>query len=609
VLRVFEIVLARIYALDCLSNTDSDAHMDAKNTFSEQIVNDVEQCQYYVHTVFNMLNAIPEEAWAALTSQLVPWNVVLGKSQAVDGMINCRMPVLLDSNQQLGPEDEPAMVSLQLALLHLCHRVIGMQRAWPSLDRNQNHSLLMRTTLSVLQQLLSGPQADQLAHTKSEDFLIDCLMSATDKVDQYVQEALIDALLASLKLFFVSNPVHEPPEAAKHRRTGSKDTLVSSVRLSLSTDKAEKDQMPSTQPLPPPRLFECLMFGLSGPNSRPVLEKWITVLMESFPLYSNTVFQILLPMVECFVKEIRSSFGELQMVYRNPVVATHNHSERASISLLNGFEFVLAKAHDRLMTDEIKIASIKSPEQAPGFFGTMVSGVFATEGNQARSATANNRLTVLLCFQDAVRICFNIWSWGSAVRDGDLHDTDSLASFQYASLRMRNRTRRMLEHLFTAEALECLETLVEVWNKSLSSDQGQEASSIIDLLHTLDGSRPKVAIPAIFNAIYSRTNPSALDPNRKSTLASNLSESDLVNFLVTYAKSLEDDVLEEIWTDCTMFLRDVLANPFPHRQILPRLMEFTAVLGEKMENTNFGEERRMRRELGVRFQSSSIKNN
>lgn len=188
------------------------------------------------------------------------------------------------------------------------------------------------------------------------------------------------------------------------------------------------------------------------------------------------------------------------------------------------------------------------------------------------------------------------------MRDGDLHDSHSLASFQYASLRMRNRTRRMLEHVFAAEALECMETLVELWTKSQPSERGWEASSIIDLLHTLDGSRPKIAIPAIFNAIYSRTNPSALDPNRKSTLASNLSESDLVNFLVTYAKSLEDDVLEEIWTDCTMFLRDVLANPFPHRQILPRLMEFTAVLGEKMENTNYGEERRMRRELGVSVQ-------
>jgi hypothetical protein len=494
------------------------------------------------------------------------------------------------------------MISLQLALLHLCHRIIEIQELWTTLDSSSIQPLLLRTTLSVLQQLLSGPHADRLADLKSESFLIDRLMLGGEKRDQYVQEALIDALLAALKLFLFNNPVQEPPAASKHKRTGSKDTLVSSVRLSLSTEMVEKDPISLKQPLPPPRLFECLMLGLSAPSSRPVLEKWTNVLMECFPLYTGTIFQILLPLVECFVREIKKSFSELQSVFRDPGTPMPNNAERASISLLNGFEFILAKAHDRLMTDEIKTVSVKSPEQAPGFFGNMVSGVFAAEGNQARSATANNRLTVLLCFQDAVRICFTIWSWGSAVRDGDLHDSHSLASFQYASLRMRNRTRRMLEHVFAAEALECMETLVELWTKSQPSERGWEASSIIDLLHTLDGSRPKIAIPAIFNAIYSRTNPSALDPNRKSTLASNLSESDLVNFLVTYAKSLEDDVLEEIWTDCTMFLRDVLANPFPHRQILPRLMEFTAVLGEKMENTNYGEERRMRRELGVSVQ-------
>lgn len=134
-----------------------------------------------------------------------------------------------------------------------------------------------------------------------------------------------------------------------------------------------------------------------------------------------------------------------------------------------------------------------------------------------------------------------------------------------------------------------------MWIKS----DDDNSSLIFDLLHTLDGSRPKITIPALFNAIYSRTNPTALDPNRKSALTSNIMESDLAAFLVTYARSLDDDVLDEIWADCTTFLRDVLSNPFPHRQILPRLVEFAAILGTKLENTNFGDNRRMRKELGV----------
>lgn len=175
------------------------------------------------------------------------------------------------------------------------------------------------------------------------------------------------------------------------------------------------------------------------------------------------------------------------------------------------------------------------------------------------------------------------------------------ASFLHTSLKMRNRSRRILEHLLEAEALECLETLIELWVKAVKSGSESDSASILNLLQTLDAARPRSAMPAIFNAIYSRTNPTALDSRQKSSLSSNLSESEIVAFLVEYSSSLEDDVLDEIWIDCTTFLRDILANPMPHRQILCRLLIFITVLGGKMENTNFGEEWKMRRELGVRL--------
>jgi hypothetical protein len=320
------------------------------------------------------------------------------------------------------------------------------------------------------------------------------------------------------------------------------------------------------------------------------------LLCEVLPLYSGSIFQIILMLVDCFCKEIQIAYANLQLSFKHTKDWPEDRSEHATIALLTGLENCIATAHERLLVDEANIPAVKSPDQTQGFFGNMVSGVFASDAHHGRSSAANNRLTVLLCFQDAVRLCFSIWSWGAVERSTLPQDAESLASFQYTSLRMRNRSRRILEHLFTAEALECLETLVEMWTKTDSN----MSSLIFSLLHTLDGSRPKITIPAVFNAIYTRTNPSALDPSRKSTLSSTLTENELAGFLVTYARSLDDDVLDEIWADCTTFLRDVLSNPFPHRQILPRLVEFAAILGAKLENTNFGEDRRMRKELGVR---------
>ena len=116
-------------------------------------------------------------------------------------------------------------------------------------------------------------------------------------------------------------------------------------------------------------------------------------------------------------------------------------------------------------------------------------------------------------------------------------------------------------------------------------------------MQSLDGARPKFMMPATFNAIYNRTNPAALDQTQKSSLSVDVNATELMAFLIAYTSALEDDLLEEIWTDCTAFLREVLANPMPHRQVLLRLLEFVAVMCQKMENTNFGEVLKMRREL------------
>ncbi|THC95983.1 hypothetical protein EYZ11_004530 [Aspergillus tanneri] len=454
---------------------------------------------------------------------------------------------------------------------------------------------LQQTALLVVRQLLLGPGAERIADSGIDTYLVDRLLLVLDEGGSIaIQGALIDTLLATLKVRFAQAYLPPPHPRQKHQRASSRERLTSPSILSFTSDKADKSPVLPALPQPPQRLLDCLLKGISSPNSREIVERWAMLLCEVLPLYTGSIFQILLMLVECFCKEIQLSYASLQLAFKQTIKWREDCSEHATIALLAGLETCIATAHERLLLEETNAPAAKSPDQTPGFFGTMVSGVFSSDPNHTRSSAANNRLTVLLCFQDAVRLCFSIWSWGAVERSTLPQDAESLASFQYTSLRMRNRSRRILEHLFTAEALECLETLVEMWTKS----DPDTSSLIFSLVHTLDGSRPKITIPAVFNAIYTRTNPSALDPSRKSTLSSSLTESELACFLVTYARSLDDDVLDEIWADCTTFLRDVLSNPFPHRQILPRLVEFAAILGAKLDNTSFGDDRRMRRELG-----------
>lgn len=436
-----------------------------------------------------------------------------------------------------------------------------------------------------------------LSELQLEHQLIGHLHLSLDGPDPYVQVSLLDALHAALKLNAVAASYRPSSPSAESKKSPSQDN-TNGLKPSVLVDLGEGG---SSMPSLPASLVKCLQAGFSAPSSRPVLDSWISFLSECLPLYSEAIFHIQIPLVETFCRQIEHTFRSLQSTFKDPKGVLRNSAapESTLISLLNGLEQVLARGHERLLKDEAKTPAIKSPDQPQGFFGNMVSGVFSSDAPQARSQTANNRLTVLLSFQDAVRICFMIWSWGGRRLEGSSQDVESAASFSYTSLRMRNRARRLLEHLFAAEALECLETVIEIWQKESKNANDMKHTAVFNLLHVLDGSKPKHTIPAIFDAIYSRTNPTALEPSRKSTLTSTLLDTELVVFLVEYTRSLEDDTMDEIWTDCMTFLRDILANPFPHRQVLPSLLEFAAILGEKVDNTNFGEQKRMRRELGV----------
>ena len=497
---------------------------------------------------------------------------------------------ILSGNEPLGLSRQDHLTKLCLTLLaHRFRSHLALSSVAFTLDQ---------TILSMLKHFLLGPLSASVLNLGIEKALIEELSWSVDVGETSLQVSLIEVLLVAMKLRFSSDQVGQP---SSHRHTGSRDTTGMSPKFLSPTEKFDRKESPPGLPTLLPNLMQCLMLGLTSRSSRSILGSWIDFLDFCLPLYADNIFQVLIPLIECFCNTLDSIFRNVQAVFRESESEPSDIFEPTLALLLNGLEQSLATSHDRLVTNELNNPPVKSPEPQQGFFGNMVSGVFTSETNRSRNLTANNRLTVLLCFKDAVRLCFSVWSWGDFSGDAQLQDPSTMASFNYTILRLRNRTRRIFEHLFTAEALECLETLIDLWFQSTTEGNEAQSKALLNLLHVLDGSRPKNTIPAIFNAIYSRTNPGVLDPSRKSTLTSSLSDINLSAFLVEYTRSLDDDAMDEIWTDCMTFLRDVLTNPMPHRQTLARLLEFTALLGEKVDNTNFGEQRKMRRELGVSF--------
>ncbi|KAM3531165.1 hypothetical protein NHJ13051_000929 [Beauveria bassiana] len=568
--RLFLLFASKISSLPFLRGVRDAVSTDELDATSRQFSenDDLDLCLYYLRTMHNVLSCTSE----------IPW-VIMGT----------RHVSLVDETGGEGNE-----MTLQELLLRLLVQCVSGESETEDKNLIDRTCQLQRYALMIIHQFLIAPQSSRLSHFHVETILIDRLGTSITSSDPYIQVLLLDSIFAALKL--QEPPATERPLSATSERYHSSTTdLTRPGRPSISNVDGQLPQHGL-----PPQLLKCLLAGLGAQNSQLVLDSWMNFLGGCLPLYGGSVFQIVIPLVETLCKQIGTTFANLRATFcpeNSSPGAQVAAPETTLIYLLNGLEQVLARAHDQLQADEARAQALKSPDQPQSLFGSMVSGVFQSDAPQGRSATANDRLTVHLAFQDAVRICYKIWSWGQG-DDAAANDTSAAASFMYTSLRMRNRARRLLEQLFTAETLECLETIVDIWKQATSEAQKSE---VFKFLAALEASRPRQTVPSIFNSIYSRTNPGALDPSRTSTLTISLEDTDLGLFLVRYTQSLDDDAMDEIWQDCIVFLRDILANPFPHRQTLPSLLEFAAILGEKVDNTNFGEQRKMRRELGDLF--------
>ncbi|KAI9691384.1 MAG: hypothetical protein M1820_009687 [Bogoriella megaspora] len=552
--------LRSLNIVDRVMSNDPASRIDAM----DGDVDDSAECLHLLRHLYHLVKLSSEQIWVTLAGA----TITISKRKS----------------------DDTEVVSLQTFLVQLSLRVLAAQEMVHERNTTPLATSIRRVALQLLYQIFQGPYTGPLRELEVEIPLLDMLIASLDDLETDLQPLYLDLVLSTSKL-----RAQEVSHSTRLRR----NTRASNVTPRLSFQSEQIDEEPQGKPnsQPPPRLIECIRLGFTSPSSRFYLDDWVNFLTEALVIYENTIFQNMIPLVECFCKQISTVFGELKVVFAESHVTSQTSPESTLISLLNGLEQVLARAHERLVAEEAKNVGSKSPAQPQGFFGNMVTGILSPEVTENRSPSANNRLAVLLSFQDTVRISFSIWSWAGYSHDNDQQDASSVATFSYTSLRMRNRARRILEHLFAAEPLECLETLAMIWCRS-GSDQ---KTPPFGLLHVLDGSRPKNTMPAMFNAIYNRTNPLVLDQTRVTTLTSQLSETELVGFLVEYTKSVEDDAMDEIWPDCMTFLRDVLANPMPQRQILPNLLEFTVVLAEKLENTSFGDQKRMRRELSDLF--------
>jgi hypothetical protein len=550
--QVFQYLLDRLYGT---LPSDNIARPANERQRTRQLASEARELDYLLGHIHNLLLHADQWTWQCLSMTIVP---VRSLSEPEDGFS---------------------------VLAKFCSRLLFSRNHWSD---SLNHQLIC-----ILSCLLSSPLASSLKKLQLELTFINCVSICITEDAPALQGELLRLLTLALKLRNSKTP---NSSATKPRLRGS---ISSKTPIVLSTPSGSATPGQSTPSGPPSELLQCLLSGFSAKASRYHLDQWIAFLGSILPLLTDVIFTYLIPLVECFCLQLSNAYDELVSLSRKSSPTGIVAPDTAIINLLEGLEMILDRAYESLVQENAQDVVQKPIDGSVGFLSNVTSGVFKLDGPTNKTAKANNRLTVILALHDAIRVILKMWIWASKSSDHRENDPLSAATTAYNALKVRNKTRHLLEQIYTVEPLESLEVIATHWCRSPSDSM---AASTIDLLHVMQVSQPKAVVPTILDALYSRTNPASLTPARLSSQTVKLSASEVAIFLSAYLRSTEDDATDEIWTDCISFLRDVLANPLPYRQALPHLLSILLLLAEKLDNTNYGEQRKMRRDLGDIFQ-------
>ncbi|CAK3964497.1 related to regulator of reproduction [Lecanosticta acicola] len=462
-------------------------------------------------------------------------------------------------------------------------------------ERHRSKSL-DRRLISILELLLNSPAAVELKPLDLDTILLDRLVACIEGDLVSLQGGILRLVQAALKLRLPKSEAEQQPTTTHRGSSSNSPKRNSTAPYPRPTTSAS---VTSPSPTPPPQLFKCLRLGFSSPATRYHLDQWLAFLADVLPNFADAIFSNLLPLIECFCQQLRKNHEEMLMLSKKGGSAKAVAPEAVAMSLLDGLEMLLDRAYECLVSEAVSEPPPKENEAKQSFLTNVTSGVFKSEGPPSRTSTSNNRLTVILAFQDSIRVALRMWIWASKPSTASDLDDSSSATTAYNALRVRNKTRHLLEQIFSVEPLESLEVLIAHW---CFAGEDTDAHSALSILQVMQVSRPKNVVPATLNALGTRTNPGSIPTSRTSSLTLDLSPSDIATFFSAYLDSTEDDAMDEIWQDCITFSKDVLANPLPYRQILPHLLSIILLLAEKLNNTNFGEQRKMRRELTDIFQ-------
>lgn len=349
------------------------------------------------------------------------------------------------------------------------------------------------------------------------------------------------------------------------------------------------------------RYIDFLVTGISHMEKPLLISSYIELLTQSIKYFNDSIFAIILPlttsMTEC-----------ISRLFQRQDLKGGNYQSIAQV--MNGLEVLLHDSHKYLAAAD-KSGYTSSAVSKNDFLQTVVANVFSNDNRYEDSKIQYEREIILQSFKLVVDCCLDIWVWahqfskakGSIVnfRTSGEHSFDE--SLHHQAYKYKFKSKKLLSTLFNMEPLEILEDLISRYSDDFT----------ITLIHVLDGNRPALTLPYLFRSIVFRCNrsssitfstASSLKKANEPSLMNHLDADFILRFVIEYTTTLENAAVEDFYNDFVLFIRDVSGNYQCYQHLVPQLLRMIAIVGEKISNSKFGEQRRIKKDISDIFYKS-----
>ncbi|KAK6443743.1 hypothetical protein LTR95_000570 [Oleoguttula sp. CCFEE 5521] len=447
------------------------------------------------------------------------------------------------------------------------------------------------TAISILDAAFHGPDfiRTQLQTLNLVDVILQCVLESLSNDEDGTHGRLLDLALSAMRL-------RQSDLSSKHDDESLWRSSIATRRQSslISRDPPQKHVHTSGAAVPL-KLLATLRAGFAAESARRHMDVWLDFLTSSLHFFGDGLITVLIPLVDMFCAQLTAACIHLRTFYLNTENTAELPPDVVILWLLDGLDVVLAEAHDFNIGSADQPATRSLSEAAQG-----VPSFARSKGPGSGTGinTANSRLTLVLALKDAVAIAMNVWLWSAQAIDvyANIHSSSTASN---TAVRLRSRSRSMLEQIYTVQPLETMEVMIYKW---YHATELHDSASVLSLLQAMTPARPRSVLHATLDAMCSRCKVSPASSTRQSSLTTELTAAEVLSFLAAYLGAVDADATDEIWSDSTAFMRDVLSNPMPFRQVLPGLLWIASILAEQLANTNYGDQRKMRREIGDLFQ-------